>query len=84
MPHKSTIDVWTDECGGTLEVLDHGQLVEIFTHSGDALILGPDDALRVYAALESWIARKNLESPVSELMRGLREEMAAPLGKLSR
>jgi hypothetical protein len=50
------IDRWTDETGGEMEIIDHGPCVEVVSLAGDSIRLSENDAIRVYAGLEKWLA----------------------------
>lgn len=61
------VDSWDDKAGQTIDVVDHGDLVEICSSGGEMVILFIDDATRLLAALEKWIAEKNLKHLPADL-----------------
>jgi hypothetical protein len=53
------LDIWTGDAGQEMEMLDHGNCVEISTSGGEMVLLTPDEALHVCRGLEIWIASKS-------------------------
>lgn len=53
------IDCWTGDTGQEMEVIDHGNCVEVSASGGDCVLLTPDEALHVYRGLEIWLASKS-------------------------
>lgn len=57
MTGREVIDSWIDETGLETDVVSYGSSVGVIQMNGSALYLEANDALRLYAALETWLAK---------------------------